>query len=164
METRVDEIADGIYRLSSWAPDIAPPAGLTFNQLHIDAEEPLLHTGTRAMFPAVFEGVGRIRAAADLRWIIFGHVESDECGSMYQWLGAAPRSQVAHGRVRCDVSLNDLCDRPPRPLADSEVLDLGGKRVRHLDTPHMAPQLVSPGSLRGDHRNAAMRRPVHPPG
>ena len=35
------------------------------------------------------------------------------------------------------VSLNDLADRPPRPLADGEVLDLGGKRVRHLDTPHV---------------------------
>jgi glyoxylase-like metal-dependent hydrolase (beta-lactamase superfamily II) len=30
-----------------------------------------------------------------------------------------------------------MCDRPPRPLADGEVIDLGGKRVRHLDTPHV---------------------------
>jgi flavorubredoxin len=35
------------------------------------------------------------------------------------------------------VSLNDMADRPPRPLADGEVLDLGGKRVRHIDTPHV---------------------------
>jgi hypothetical protein len=35
------------------------------------------------------------------------------------------------------VSLDDLADRPPRPMADGEVLDLGGKRVRHLDTPHV---------------------------
>ena len=35
------------------------------------------------------------------------------------------------------VSLNDLCDRPPRALADGEVIDLGGKRVRHIDTPHV---------------------------
>jgi flavorubredoxin len=35
------------------------------------------------------------------------------------------------------VSLNDLADRPPRSLADGEVLDLGGKRVRWLDTPHV---------------------------
>jgi flavorubredoxin len=27
--------------------------------------------------------------------------------------------------------------RPPRALADSEVLDLGGKRVRRIDTPHL---------------------------
>ncbi len=35
------------------------------------------------------------------------------------------------------VSLNDLADRPPRDLADGEVIDLGGKRVRHIDTPHV---------------------------
>jgi flavorubredoxin len=35
------------------------------------------------------------------------------------------------------VSVNDLADRPPRPVADGEVLDLGGRRVRHLDTPHV---------------------------
>ena len=33
--------------------------------------------------------------------------------------------------------LNDLCDRPPRPLADGEVIDLGGKRLRQISTPHV---------------------------
>jgi hypothetical protein len=27
----------------------------------------------------------------------FGHIESDECGSMNQFLAAAPHAQVAHG-------------------------------------------------------------------
>jgi glyoxylase-like metal-dependent hydrolase (beta-lactamase superfamily II) len=35
------------------------------------------------------------------------------------------------------VSLNDLADRPPRHLADGDVIDLGGKRVRQIDTPHV---------------------------
>ena len=35
------------------------------------------------------------------------------------------------------VSFNDLCDRPPRQLADGEVLDLGTHRLRHIDTPHV---------------------------
>jgi hypothetical protein len=30
-----------------------------------------------------------------------------------------------------------MADRPPRALEDGEVLDLGGKRVRHFDTPHV---------------------------
>jgi hypothetical protein len=30
METKINEIADGIYRLSTWVPEIAPPAGFTF--------------------------------------------------------------------------------------------------------------------------------------
>ena len=32
VETRIDEIADGIYRLSTFVPAIAPPAGFTFNE------------------------------------------------------------------------------------------------------------------------------------
>ncbi len=138
METKLDEIADGIYRLSTFVPEVAPPAGFTFNQFLIAADEPLLfHTGPRGMFPLVAEAVARVVPVESVRWITFGHVESDECGSMNMWLAAAPRSQVAHGALGCDVSLNDLCDRPPRALADGEVIDLGGKRVRHLDTPHV---------------------------
>jgi flavorubredoxin len=138
METKVDEIADGIYRLSTWIPDVAPPAGFTFNQFLVMADEPLLfHTGPRAMFGLVAAAVGQVMPPEQLRWITFGHVESDECGSMNQWLAAAPNAEVAHGAIGCMVQLNDLADRPPRVLGDDEVIDLGGKRIRHLDTPHV---------------------------
>lgn len=137
MRTRTDEIAPDVFRISTFVPE-GIPDGFTFNQFLLRAEEPLLfHTGPRAMFPAVSQAVSRIVPLADLRWITFGHVEADECGSMNAWLAAAPRAQVAHGRIGVMVSLNDLCDRPPRALADGEVLDLGGKRVRHIDTPHV---------------------------
>ena len=138
METRVSEIADGIYRLSTFVPQIAAPAGFTFNQFLIDAEQPLLfHCGPRAMFPSISAAVAQVLPPEQLRWIAFGHVEADECGSMNAWLAAAPRATVAHGAIGCMVSLNDLADRPPRALADGEVIDLGGKRVRHIDTPHV---------------------------
>ena len=138
MDTTVDEIADGIYRISTYLPEVAPPAGFTMNQFLVIASEPLLfHTGPRALFPVVSEAVASVIPVESLRWITFGHVESDECGSMNMWLAAAPHSRVAHGALGCMVSLNDLCDRAPRPLADGEVLDLGGKRVRHIDTPHV---------------------------
>jgi flavorubredoxin len=138
LETEVDEIADGIYRISTWVAEIAPPAGFTFNQILIAADEPLLfHTGPRAMFPLVSEAIGSVMPVESLRWITFGHLEADECGSMNQLLAAAPRAEVAHGVIGCLVSFNDLADRPPRALADGEVLDLGGKRVRHIDTPHV---------------------------
>jgi flavorubredoxin len=137
MQTTVDEIADGIYRISTCIPDVAP-GGFTFNQFLVTADEPLLfHTGPRGMFPLVAEAVAKVTPVESLRWITFGHVESDECGSMNMWLTAAPDSQVAHGALGCMVSLNDLCDRPPRPLEDGEVLDLGGKRVRQIPTPHV---------------------------
>jgi len=137
MQTRTDEIADGVFRISTFVPEIGP-TGFTFNQFLLRANEPLLfHTGPRGMFPLVSSAVARVVPIESLRWIAFGHVESDECGSMNEWLAAAPRAQVAHGATGVMVSLNDLADRPPRALADGEVLDLGGKRVRHIDTPHV---------------------------
>lgn len=137
MDTNLDEIANGIYRISTCVPEVAP-GGFTFNQFLVDADEPLLfHTGPRGMFPLVAEAVARVLPVERLRWITFGHVEADECGSVNMWLAAAPNSKVAHGALGCDVSLNDLCDRPPRALEDGEVLDLGGKRIRHLATPHV---------------------------
>src|SRR3954467_15426048 len=97
METKIDEIADGIYRLSTFVAEVAPPAGFTFNQFLIEADEPLLfHTGPRAMFPLVAEAGATIVPVESLRWITFGHVEADECGSMNMWLATAPNSQVAH--------------------------------------------------------------------
>lgn len=137
METKTHEIADGIFRLSTLVPDVTPD-GFTFNQFLVVADEPLLfHTGMRGLFPLVSAAVAAVLPLDRLRWIAFGHVEADECGAMNQWLAAAPRAQIAHGTVGVEVSLNDLADRPPRALADGEVLDLGGKRVRHIDTPHV---------------------------
>jgi flavorubredoxin len=138
MDVQTTEIADGVYRISTWIPDIAPPAGFAFNQYLIAAEQPLLfHTGPRQMFPFIAAAFERIMPVARLRWLSFGHVESDECGSMNLWLAAAPQAQVLHGATACMVSLNDLADRPPRVMADGETLDLGGKRVRWIDTPHV---------------------------
>lgn len=137
MQTRVNEIADGVYRLSTFVPEIDAPKGLSFNQFLVVGDEPLLfHTGLRRMFPLVREAVARVIDPARLRWITFGHYEADECGSMNEWLAVAPRAEVAHGVTGCNVSLGDMADRPPRPLADGEIIDLGGKRVRYLDTPH----------------------------
>jgi flavorubredoxin len=134
---RTDEIAEDIFRLSTLVPDAAP-GGFTFNQYLIRAEQPLLfHTGPRGMFADIRAAVSRLAPIERLRWLSFGHVESDECGSMNQWLAATPESQVVHGQTACMVSLNDLADRPPRVLADGEVLDLAGKQVRWLDTPHV---------------------------
>jgi flavorubredoxin len=133
----VHEIADDIYRISTWVPDVSPD-GFTFNQFLVVADEPLLfHTGHRGMFPLVAEAVASVLPVESLRWITFGHVEGDECGSMNMWLTAAPQSQVAHNALGCDVSLNDLCDRPPRVLDEGEVIDLGGKRIRQISTPHV---------------------------
>jgi hypothetical protein len=68
MEVRIDEIAAGIYRLSSYVPAVAPPAGFTFNQFLILGADPLIfHTGLRQLFPAVRAAVARIVAPDKLR-------------------------------------------------------------------------------------------------
>jgi flavorubredoxin len=135
--TDVTEIADGIYRISTLVPEIGP-TGFTFNQFLVDADEPLLyHTGARGMFPVVSEAIATVMPVERLRWIMFGHFEADECGAMNQFLAAAPNAQVAHGALGCMVSIDDQADRAPRPLAPDEVIDLGGKRVRNIDSPHV---------------------------
>ena len=137
MDTRVDEIAPRIYRLSTLFPAVGP-TGLTFNQFLVDADQPLLfHCGHRALFPALSAAVARVMDPGRLRWIAFSHVEADECGALDEWLAAAPQATVTHGAIGCAIWLNDQSPRPPRALADGEVLDLGGRRVRRLDTPHV---------------------------
>ena len=138
MNTQINEITERIYRFSTFVPEIAAPAGFTFNQYLIDANEPLLfHCGPRMMFPLVSAAFATIMPIERLRWIAFGHVEADECGAMNLWLAAALKAQVVHGHTACMVSLNDLADRRPRALANGEVLDIGGRRVRYIDTPHV---------------------------
>jgi flavorubredoxin len=141
VNTHVDQIADRIYRISTCIPEVAP-GGFTFNQFLVDAEEPLLyHTGMRGLFPLIREAIETVMPVERLRWIAFAHVEADECGAVNEFLAVAPQAQVAHGALGCMVSLDDQLSRPPRPMADGEVLDIGGaalsRRVVELTTPHV---------------------------
>jgi len=134
METRVTEIAEGVHQLTTHVTDM----NFSFNQYLVTGDEPLLfHTGPRQMFPLVSEAVSRVMPADQLRWVSFGHVEADECGSMNRWLALAPHATVVQSATGCMVSLNDLADRPPRPLGHGEVLDAGAHRFRWIDTPHV---------------------------
>jgi flavorubredoxin len=136
MTTSVDEISDGIFRLSTYTDDI--PGGFTFNQFLVNADEPFLfHCGTRSGFADVADAVRKVRPVEDLRWISFGHWEADESGAMNQWLAAAPNAEVCIGALGGMLSGGDQADRPVRSLADGEVLDLGGRQVRWIDTPHV---------------------------
>ncbi len=137
MKTSIDEIAPDTFRLSTLVPEAAP-GGFSFNQFLVRAEQPFLfHTGMRGLYPSVSDAVSRLIDLSDLRWISFAHVEADECGAMNLFLADAPEAEVVHGGLACMVSLNDLADRPPRPVEDGEVLDLGGHRLRWMATPHV---------------------------
>ena len=134
--TNVHEVADGIYRIST--PLAAVPGGFSFNQyLIVDDEPTLFHTGLRKLFPVVREAVESVLPVERLRHVAFSHFESDECGALNNFLAVAPRAAAVCSRVAALVSVEDFADRPPRPLADGEVLETGRRRLRWFDAPHV---------------------------
>lgn len=137
--TRIDEIDDGVYRISTpIPPGPGAPGGFSFNQFLIADEAPLLyHSGPRRLFAATKAAVDSVMPVERLRYISFSHVEADECGALNDFLAAAPQAEPLCGAVAAMVSMNDLADRPPRALGDGETLGLGRRRVRWIATPHL---------------------------
>ena len=161
--TNVHEIASGIYRISTPVDLAGVPGGFTFNQYLVVDDEPLLfHTGPRRLFPEVRDAVATVMPVTRLRWIGFSHVEADECGSLNQWLAAAPQATPLCGQVAAMVSIADLADRAPRALADGESLSLGTRRVTLDRHAAPAPRLGVRLPPRDAHAHPALRRSVHP--
>jgi flavorubredoxin len=134
--TRVDEVAEGIFRISTSVTVI--PGGFTFNQYLVVDEEPLLfHTGPRRMFPLVREAVEAVVPIERLRYVGLSHFEADECGALNEFLAVAPGAVPVCGKIAAMVSVDDVADRKARALADGETLALGRHSLRWLDTPHV---------------------------
>ena len=133
-DTKIDEIAPDLFRISTFIP----PAGIQFNQfLSRDSEPLLFHTGQHGLFPLVREAVASLIDPASLRWIGFSHFESDECGALNDWLQIAPNAQAICSQVGAAIAINDFASRPPRPMADGEVINTGKRRFRFIRTPHV---------------------------
>jgi flavorubredoxin len=135
--TNVHEVASGIYRINT--PVALPGAGaFSFNQyLLLDDAPMLFHTGLRGLFPVVSEAIATLMPLEKLRYVGFSHFEADECGALNQFLAVAPQAIPVCGQVAALVSVNDYADRAPHALADGADLDLGRRKVRWFDTPHM---------------------------
>lgn len=135
--TRVDEIADLVYRIHT--PIRFPDgSGFSMNQYLVVDDAPLLfHTGPRKLFAYVREAMARVMPVTRLRYLSFSHVEADECGALNEWLAVAPQSIPVCGRVAAMTSIEDLADRAPRALGDGELLELGSRNLRWLDAPHL---------------------------
>jgi flavorubredoxin len=135
--TNLHEIAPGIYRINT---PVALPAGagFNFNQYLVTDDEPLLfHTGPRRMFPLVAEAIGKVLPPERLRYVAFSHYEADECGSLNDFLGAAPHAVPVASAIAAMVSVNDIALRPARAMADGEVLRTGTHTFKWLDAPHV---------------------------
>jgi flavorubredoxin len=128
------EIAPDIYRISVFISEI----NLEFSHFLVRDEEPLLfHTGLRRIFPAIRDEVSRLVDNSKIRHIGFSHFESDECGSLNQWLEIAPSAQPVCGLVGALVSVNDFSMRPAQVLTQDDVLSTGRYRFRFIPTPHV---------------------------
>src|SRR5579862_7086257 len=89
------------------------------------------------MHAEIREAVSKLIDLSELRHISFSHFESDECGSLNEWLTVAPRADVICGQVGALVCVNDFIGRPARALADGETLSTGKYRFRYCQTPHL---------------------------
>ena len=135
--TNLVEVAPRIYRINT---PIRIPGGpdFNFNQYLVADDEPLLfHTGPKRMFPHVAEAIGKVLPLERLRYVAFSHYEADECGSLNDFLAAAPAAVPICSRVAALVSVNDVADRPARALADGEILRTGRHAFKWLDAPHV---------------------------
>jgi flavorubredoxin len=134
----IDEIARDTYRISIAMPPCIIPGGFSFNQYLVADERPLLfHTGPRKLFALVREQIEKVMPVSALRHIAFSHVEADECGSLAEFLAAAPEARPVCSEVGAIVSVSDLVDVAPIGLADGQALDLGRHRLRWQSTPHL---------------------------
>jgi len=134
--TSVDEVAAGIYRIST--PLDVIPGGFTVNSYLIADEEPVLfHAGWRKMFPITREAIEKVMPVGKLRWIGGSHFEGDEFGALNDLLAVAPGATPFGSDVGVLTSLNDLAIRPARGFRDGEEFSIGGRRMQWLYTPHV---------------------------
>lgn len=134
--TRIDEVAAGIYRIST--PLGVIPGGFTVNSFLIADDEPLLfHTGYRNLSAATVEAIGKVIPAERLRWIGGSHFEGDEFGAMNEILKAAPAATPFGSEVGVLTSIADFAVRQPRGLKDNEEFSLGSRRMKWIYTPHV---------------------------
>ncbi len=136
--TRIDQIASGIYRISTPIPPAVIPGGFTFNQYLVVDDAPLLyHTGPRKLFPQVRQAIASVMPVESLRYIGFSHYEADECGALNDFLELAPQAEPLCSRIAKMVSVDDIALRPARAVGDGEEIRLGSHVVRWIDTPHL---------------------------
>ncbi|HVB33218.1 MAG TPA: MBL fold metallo-hydrolase [Patescibacteria group bacterium] len=134
--TSIDEVVDGIYRIST--PLDVIPGGFTFNSYLIADDEPLLfHAGYRKLSPLTMEAIGKVMPVGKLRWIGGSHFEGDEFGALNELLAAAPGATSFGSEIGALTSLNDFASRPARGLGDGEEFSIGSRRMQWLYTPHV---------------------------
>jgi flavorubredoxin len=134
--TRIDLVTEGVYRISSQFPGFP----ITLNQFVIEGQEAaaLIHTGTFPLYDAVRKAVAEVMDPKRLRYVVVPHFEADECGGMGRFIDDAPGATLVCSAVGQAVNLSGWdCQGPVRGVQDGDVVDLGGRRLRFWETPHV---------------------------
>jgi flavorubredoxin len=135
METRIDHIAGGIYRIAT----LTDAYGITFNQYLIDDERPtLVHTGNYDQYENVRKAIREVLDPATLANIVLLHWEGDENGGMDRFMAEAPEAELVGSGLSIQLNATGfgLTDRV-RGFTDGERLELGRHTLRFLETPHV---------------------------
>jgi flavorubredoxin len=135
METRIDHIAGGIYRIAT----LTDAYGITFNQYLIDDERPtLVHTGNYDQYENVRKAIREVLDPAMLANIVLLHWEGDENGGMDRFMAEAPEAELVGSALSIQLNATGfgLTDRV-RGFTDGERLELGRHTLRFLETPHV---------------------------
>jgi len=135
METRIDHIAGGIYRIAT----MTDAYGITFNQFLIDDEAPtLIHTGEYGTYENVRGAISEVLDPKRLANVVLLHWEGDENGGMDRFMADAPASELVGSAL--SIQLNAVgfgVNERARGFKDNETLELGRHTLRFLETPHV---------------------------
>ena len=135
MQTRIDHVVGGIYRISSWSDDY----GITFNQFLIDDEAPtLIHTGEFGTYESVRHAISEVLDPKRLAKVILLHWEGDENGGMDRFMAEAPASELVGSALSIQLNAHGFgITERVQGFKDNEVLELGRHTLRFLETPHV---------------------------
>jgi flavorubredoxin len=135
VETRIDHITGGIYRIAT----MADAYGITFNQFLIDDERPtLIHTGEYGAYESIRTAIREVLDPATLAHVVLLHWEGDENGGMDRFMAEAPRSELVGSALSIVLNANGFgLGERTRGFTDGERLELGRHTLRFLETPHV---------------------------
>jgi flavorubredoxin len=135
METRIDHITGGIYRIST----MTDAYGITFNQFLIDDERPaLIHTGEYGVYENVRRAISEVLDPKRLAYVALLHWEGDENGGMDRFLADAPDAELVGSALSIQLNARGFgVDERVRGFQDGERLELGRHTLRFLETPHV---------------------------
>lgn len=135
METRIDHLTGGIYRIATWTPEYR----ITFNQFLIDDERPaLIHTGEYGAYESIRNAIAEVIDPRRLAYIALLHWEGDENGGMDRFMRDAPAAELVGSALSIQLNARGFgMTERVRGFQDGETLTLGRHTLRFLETPHV---------------------------